>query len=63
MAEKAKKEFAPYTASANEEYMNKKQLAHFTQILNDWKKELSEDIDRTYGNSPYYFYNKIDEQH
>ena len=27
--------------------MNEKQLNHFRQILNDWKKELSEDIDRT----------------
>jgi len=47
MAEKAKKEFAPYNAKANEAYMNEKQLNHFRQILNDWKKELSDDIDRT----------------
>jgi hypothetical protein len=32
--------------------------------LKVFKEQLSsEDIDRTYGNSPYYFYNKIDEQH
>ncbi|MBU3644333.1 MAG: RNA polymerase-binding protein DksA [Candidatus Methylopumilus sp.] len=47
MAENTKKQFAPYNAKANEEYMNEKQLNHFRQILNDWKKELSEDIDRT----------------
>ena len=47
MAEKAKKQFAPYNAKSGEEYMNDKQLNHFRQILNDWKKELSEDIDRT----------------
>lgn len=27
--------------------MNEKQLSHFRQILNDWKTELSDDIDRT----------------
>ncbi len=27
--------------------MNEKQLNHFRQILNDWKSELSQDIDRT----------------
>ena len=32
--------------------------------LKVFKEQLSsEDIDRTYGNSPYYFYNKIDEIH
>jgi DnaK suppressor protein len=46
MAEKLK-QFKPYTAKAGEEYMNKKQQDHFRQILNDWKVELSEDIDRT----------------
>jgi DnaK suppressor protein len=34
-------------AKANEEYMNDKQLDHFRKILNDWKAELSHDIDRT----------------
>lgn len=46
MAE-APSKFTPYQAKAGEEYMNKKQLAHFREILADWKKELSEDIDRT----------------
>ena len=41
------KQFVPYAATADEEYMNDKQLAHFTSILNEWKNELSQDIDRT----------------
>lgn len=41
------KQFTPYAANAGEEYMNNKQLDHFRKILNDWKVELSEDIDRT----------------
>ncbi len=41
------KQFTPYKAKAGEEYMNDKQLDHFRKILNEWKLELSEDIDRT----------------
>lgn len=41
------KQFVPYAATADEEYMNDKQLAHFSAILNEWKNELSHDIDRT----------------
>ena len=41
------KQFTPYVAKASEEYMNDKQLDHFRKILNEWKLELSEDIDRT----------------
>ena len=41
------KQFTPYVAKAGEEYMNDKQLDHFRKILNEWKVELSEDIDRT----------------
>jgi len=41
------KHFTPYKPKANEEYMNDKQLDHFRKILNDWKSELSQDIDRT----------------
>ena len=41
------KQFTPYQASNSEEYMNQKQLAHFRKILEDWKAELSQDIDRT----------------
>jgi RNA polymerase-binding transcription factor len=47
MAEVISRQFVPYQAKANEEYMNEKQLAHFRKILNDWKAELSKDIDRT----------------
>jgi DnaK suppressor protein len=41
------KHFTPYQPKANEEYMNEKQLDHFRKILNAWKGELSQDIDRT----------------
>ena len=47
MAEEITRQFVPYVAKANEEYMNDKQLDHFRKILNDWKSELSHDIDRT----------------
>jgi DnaK suppressor protein len=47
MAEEITRQFVPYVAKANEEYMNDKQLDHFRKILNDWKAELSHDIDRT----------------
>jgi DnaK suppressor protein len=41
------KQFTPYQAEPGEEYMNKKQLAHFRTILLNWKAELSEELDRT----------------
>ena len=47
MAEAQKKQFVPYSAKKGEEYMNAKQLAHFRKLLEDWKAELSHDIDRT----------------
>lgn len=47
MTEAISKSFAPYVAKKDEEYMNKQQLAHFRKILNDWKSDLSQDIDRT----------------
>jgi len=47
MAEAITKAFVPYQAKPDEEYMNDKQLDHFRKILNDWKSELSHDIDRT----------------
>jgi len=37
----------PYTPKKGEPYMNKKQLAHFRNILETLKHELSQDIDRT----------------
>ena len=47
MAEAITRQFVPYQPKADEEYMNDKQLDHFRKILNDWKAELSQDIDRT----------------
>jgi DnaK suppressor protein len=47
MAEVISRQFVPYQPKTGEEYMNEKQLNHFRQILNDWKSELSHDIDRT----------------
>ena len=41
------KKFNSYKPKANESYMNKSQIKHFIKILNDWKIELSSDIDRT----------------
>ena len=41
------KHFTPYQPKAGEEYMNNHQLDHFRKILNSWKGELSQDIDRT----------------
>lgn len=38
---------APYQLVEGEEYMNDKQLAHFRQILLNWKQELMEEADRT----------------
>ena len=38
---------APYQAKAKEEYMNDLQRAHFKLILNAWRKELMEEVDRT----------------
>ncbi|ROH85694.1 RNA polymerase-binding protein DksA [Pseudomethylobacillus aquaticus] len=47
MADVTTRHFVPYLPSADEEYMNPKQLDHFRKILNEWKSELSHDIDRT----------------
>lgn len=41
------KHFTPYEPKADEEYMNDQQRDHFRKILNSWKGELSQDIDRT----------------
>lgn len=46
MADAITRQFIPYQASADEEYMNEKQLAHFRKILDNWKAELSGDMDR-----------------
>jgi len=47
MAEAGKKQFVPYVPKKGEEYMSAGQLAHFRKLLEDWKAELSHDIDRT----------------
>lgn len=39
--------FEPYVEKKGEEYMNPRMRDHFRQILNDWKKELMEEVDRT----------------
>jgi DnaK suppressor protein len=37
----------PYFAEKGEEYMNEAQLEHFGVVLNAWKSELMEEVDRT----------------
>jgi DnaK suppressor protein len=37
----------PYVAKRGEQYMSKEQLAHFRQILSNWKRDLMEEVDRT----------------
>lgn len=39
--------FVPYKESKGEEYMSDNMRAHFTSILNKWKLELMEEVDRT----------------
>jgi DnaK suppressor protein len=39
--------FPPYQAEAGEEYLNERQKAHFRSILQAWKRELMEEVDRT----------------
>jgi DnaK suppressor protein len=39
--------FKPYVEKKGEEYMNENQLKHFRAILNNWKSELMEEVDRT----------------
>ncbi len=40
-------DFTPYKMKKGEEYMNKKQLDHFSDILLKWKSELMTEVDRT----------------
>ncbi len=37
----------PYIAKRGEQYMGRQQLEHFRAILNDWKLDLMEEVDRT----------------
>ncbi|BCL68645.1 DnaK suppressor protein [Vibrio nigripulchritudo MADA3029] len=37
----------PYQEEPGEEYMSPRQLAHFTKILEAWRNQLREEVDRT----------------
>lgn len=39
--------FTPYQPKKSEKYMNEAQLAHFKEILTNWRIELMEEVDRT----------------
>ncbi len=39
--------FTPYQQGKDEDYMSPDMLAHFTSILNDWKSQLMQEVDRT----------------
>ena len=39
--------FVPYQPAKGEEYMSDAMRAHFTNILNSWKLELMQEVDRT----------------
>lgn len=39
--------FEPYKETKGEEYMGAPMRAHFTKLLNGWKKELMESVDQT----------------
>jgi DnaK suppressor protein len=39
--------FTPYSESSGEEYMNPDQEAHFRTILENWRRQLMEEVDRT----------------
>ena len=41
------KAFPPYKPKGKEDYMNPRQLAHFRKMLEEMKRDLSQDIDRT----------------
>ncbi|SDV05224.1 RNA polymerase-binding protein DksA [Pseudomonas mucidolens] len=39
--------FEPYVEKKGEEYMGEPMRTHFTQILNKWKQDLMQEVDRT----------------
>ncbi len=41
------KNFTPYKPKRGEKYMNERQLEHFRNILQKWRAELMEEVDRT----------------
>lgn len=40
-------DFKPYELSKGEDYMSVEMRAHFTKILNSWKQQLMNEVDRT----------------
>ena len=42
----------PYQEKPGEEYMNEAQLAHFKLILEAWRNQLRDEVDRTVSNFP-----------
>ncbi|WP_130909396.1 RNA polymerase-binding protein DksA [Pseudomonas mucidolens] len=40
-------DFEPYVEKKGEEYMGEPMRTHFTQILNKWKQDLMQEVDRT----------------
>ena len=47
MASELHKAIPPYKPKGKEEYMNARQLSYFRKMLEEMKRELSQDIDRT----------------
>ena len=47
MATELHKAIPPYKPKGKEEYMNARQLSYFRKMLEEMKRELSQDIDRT----------------
>ncbi len=39
--------FTPYEIGKDEEYMNEKQRQHFKKILENWRDELMQEVDKT----------------
>ena len=39
--------FTPYEGTGGEDYMNDDQVTHFRAILENWKEDLMEEVDRT----------------
>ncbi|MBV6288716.1 RNA polymerase-binding protein DksA [Pseudomonas aegrilactucae] len=42
-------DFTPYAQAKGEEYMSDNMRAHFVSILNKWKQDLMQEVDRTVG--------------
>ena len=46
-AESPFRNYPPYAPKEGEEYMSREQIEHFRNMLNDWRRELMEQVDRT----------------